>query len=65
MSTNVPHLAWIDARNSRKMKLSNPVFADHTFIFGKGFVMDFRNYGRTLNMGLMHNLRIYENGGQL
>ena len=35
LSTIVPYYTWIDARNSRKMKLTNQILTGHIFIFCK------------------------------
>lgn len=65
MSPTVPHFTWIHARNSRKVKLTNPILTDHVFIFWeREFSTIFRNYGWTSKVGFLYSpgyMRILNN----
>ena len=54
VSTTVPHFTWVDASNSRKMKLTEPILTNPIHFLKGEFDKEFRNYGRTLETGFLH-----------
>ena len=53
VSTTVPHFTWVDASNSRKMKLTEPILTNSIHPLKEGFEKEFRNYGQTLEAGFL------------